>query len=59
MSVKEQIVEKMRSAGYDFLTVCEFATRCIREFLESGESKRTFHVMAQGRQVDSFQLVKR
>ncbi len=56
MSVKEQIIEKMRVAGFDFLTACEEATRCIREFLASGESSRTVYVIASGRVEDSFQL---
>jgi len=56
MSIKEQIVEKLRAAGYDFLTACEDASTIMREFKESGDKSCTFHVIANRKITDSFIL---
>lgn len=45
MTVKEQIVEKMRACGYDFMTACEEADKTIAEFLASGKEQTTFGIM--------------
>ena len=56
MSVKEQIVTKLRDAGYDMLTACEEADRVIAEFLTGTETERVFGVMVGGKAVDAFKL---
>lgn len=53
MTVKEQIVEKIRAAGYDMFTACEEASRIIAEFKASGKDRMEFGVMgAHGKCVD-------
>lgn len=44
MTVKEQIVEIIRAEGYDFITACELATKCIAEFKVSGEQSSRYHI---------------
>lgn len=46
MTVKEQLIEMLREAGYDYFTAAEEATKRIEEFLASGEKSVTLY--AQG-----------
>jgi len=48
MSIKEQIVEKVRKCGYDMFTACEEADRIISEFLKSGQKQATYGIMGAG-----------
>ena len=63
MSIKEQIAEKMRAAGYDFWTAMEEAGRVIREFNVSGEKQAEYHILAAGpglkRIVDIFVIARK
>lgn len=58
MGIKETIAEKMRTAGYDFLTAYEWADRIIKEFLDSGEKERVYYVHAGSRLINPFKLVR-
>lgn len=59
MTIKEIIVDKLRAAGYDFLTACEITNKTLREFLDSNEQSRTFHVMSGTRVVDTFEIARK
>lgn len=58
MTVKEILVEKMRKAGYDFLTACEKSETCIREFLAEKDKSRVYFIVVSGKVVDRFKLMK-
>jgi hypothetical protein len=45
MSVREAIIEKIMSAGYDMFIACEEADRIISEFLASGKREASFGIM--------------
>lgn len=60
MTIKEQIVEKFRAAGYDFWTACEEADKAIAEFKSSGEAQKTFGIKgAYGKCADAFTLTRK
>ena len=44
MSVKEQLIELIRSQGYDFFTAAELAHNCLEEFKASGKTEEIYHV---------------
>lgn len=43
MSVVEQIVNKLREEGYDFLSACAIANRKLEELRAKGPGTYTFH----------------
>ena len=57
MTVKEQIVERVRACGYDFITACEFADKTIADFKAGGRLSETFGIMGtHGKCLDAFEL---
>ena len=46
-SVREQLIQLVRDAGYDLFTACEEADRVIKEAREGGV-RRTYYVRATG-----------
>lgn len=41
------------------MTAYEEATRCMREFLDSGDKRQTIHIVAGHRIVDTFILARK
>ena len=44
MNTKDKLVDLIRSEGYDFITACELASECIKEFQESGLPSHRYHI---------------
>ena len=60
MSVKEEIVEKIRACGYGMFEACELADKTIREFLASGKKEGSFGIMGSlGKCLDVVKLQRK
>ena len=60
MSVKEEIVEKIRACGYGIFEACEMADKVIGEFLASGKKEDSFGIMgSHGKCLDVIKLQRK
>ena len=59
MNVKDELVELIRCAGYDFISACEYADDLLKEFKESGKSKQKYYIVSNRRVIKQIILERK